>query len=45
MKKMWMDKQFDPNEKEAEKFIYLKALAADNPHIDESYHQILDSLP
>jgi hypothetical protein len=45
VKKMWMDHQFDPNEQEADKFAYLKALAADNPHLDESYHTTLESLP
>jgi hypothetical protein len=45
VKKMFIDREFDSNEKEADKFGYLKALASDNPHIDESYAQTLDSLP
>lgn len=45
VKKKWMDKIFDANEKEADQFAYLKALASDNPHIDEGYMKSLDSLP
>jgi len=45
VKKMWMDRMFDKNEKEQDKFIYLPAKAADNPYLDFSYYEILDSLP
>ena len=45
VKKKFIDKEFDPNEQEANQFAYLPAMAIDNPHIDDSYAQILDSLP
>lgn len=45
VKKMFIDRIFDPNEQEADQFMYLKALASDNPHIDEAYEKVLASLP
>jgi hypothetical protein len=45
VRKKWMDGEFDPNEKEAHRFTYLPAKAEDNPHLDFTYLQILDSLP
>jgi phage terminase large subunit len=45
VKKKWMDREFDANEVEADQFMYLKALASDNEHIDKGYMKSLDSLP
>lgn len=46
VKKIWMDKEFEPEMLPiANEFSYLKALAEDNPHIDEGYMKTLDSLP
>jgi phage terminase large subunit len=45
VKKIWIDKEFDKNEKEADKFCFIKAKVDDNPYIDPSYILSLDSLP
>lgn len=45
VKKIWMDKIFEPTEQEAEKFVFIKAKATDNPHLDASYRQTLEGLP
>lgn len=45
VKKLWIDKEFDPEEKEASQFVYLKALPVDNPYLSESYKMALQSLP
>ncbi len=45
VKKLWIDKIYDPNEKEKDKFFYIKALVDDNPHNSQSYRDQLDSLP
>lgn len=45
VKKIWMDKEFEPNEKEAHRFQYIKATAYDNPHLDENYYSQLEGLP
>src|SRR3990167_5787672 len=34
VKKKWIDREFDPNEKEQEQFMYVPATIDDNPHID-----------
>ncbi len=46
VKKLWIDRDF-PEEllKEAQEFIYVRALPTDNPHLAESYLRTLDSLP
>lgn len=45
VKKIWLDKQFDAEEQEKDQFVYIRALAQDNPHIDKSYLKQLESLP
>jgi hypothetical protein len=45
VKKLWMDKQFDENEIEANQFFYVKALPDDNPHLPKTYFAQLESLP
>ncbi len=45
VKKLWIDRFYDPGEKEAELFAYVKATAKDNPFISASYLKSLDSLP
>lgn len=45
VKKRWLDRKFDENETEPEEFVYVRALAQDNPHIDKSYLKQLESLP
>lgn len=45
VKKLWLDRQFDDNESEPDEFVYIRALATDNPHIDKSYLKQLESLP
>jgi len=45
VKKIWFDKQFEPGEKEADKFFFVPATAYDNPYLDESYYAALEGLP
>ncbi len=46
VKQIWMDKIFDPNEREADKFHYIRAVAGDNKaNLDEAYFQQLEGLP
>jgi len=45
VKKIWIDHEFDKNEKESDKFCFIKAKVDDNPYIDPSYIISLDSLP
>lgn len=45
IKKMWMLRQFEPYEKEANQFYFVKATAYDNPHLEESYFNSLSGLP
>lgn len=45
VKKLWMDRQFEPNEQEADKFVYVPAKFTDNPNKNESYEATLNSLP
>jgi hypothetical protein len=42
---MWIDKQFESTEKEADRFYFLPAKAADNPHLSQSYFDSLAGLP
>jgi len=42
---MFIDRQFDENEQEAELFGFIQALASDNPYLAKSYIKTLDSLP
>ena len=45
VKKLFIDKEYDLEEKEADKFAFIQALADDNPYITASYLLTLDSLP
>ena len=46
VKKIWMDKEFEPTEKEADKFTYIRATAHDNRmNLDASYFDQLEGLP
>lgn len=45
VKRLWIDRQFSENEKEADLFRYVPALPTDNPHLAESYMLTLQSLP
>jgi len=46
VKKIWMDKEFEPNEKESEQFTYIRATAHDNrTNLDASYFDQLEGLP
>lgn len=45
VKKRWLDRAFPEEEQEKEEFIYIKALAKDNPHIAKDYLKQLESLP
>ena len=46
VKKIWMDRDFEPEEMdEAHEYFYVAALAKDNPHIAQSYLKQLDTLP
>lgn len=45
VKKLWIDRDFPEEEQEREQFVYIPALARDNPHLDPAYLRQLDSLP
>lgn len=46
VKKIWMDKEFEPTEKEADKFMYLRATAHDNSkNLPSAYFDQLEGLP
>ena len=45
VKDMFIDKNFNPNEQEAEKFVYIPAKATDNPYLDKGYYIQLEGLP
>jgi hypothetical protein len=45
VKKYWIDRDFPPEEQEADEFVYVPAFAKDNPHLDPAYLRQLDSLP
>ena len=45
VKNMWVKRLFPPNEKEQYEFVYVPALPTDNPHLDKSYYDALESLP
>jgi len=47
VKKLWIDRQFPVYEQEQNEFKYVRAVLADNPHIntDRSYLKSLESLP
>lgn len=46
VKQQWMDKIFDPNEREADSFHYIRAVAGDNKaNLDDNYFKQLEGLP
>lgn len=45
VKKLWIDRDFDENEQEADQFVYIKALPSDNDSLAKSYLLTLESLP
>lgn len=45
VKDMWINKIFDNNEKEKERFAFIQAKVEDNPHLTKDYLNSLDSLP
>lgn len=45
VKKMWIDKVFDKNEKEYDKFFFIPAKVKDNPYVSQSYIESLESAP
>jgi len=45
VKKIWIDRIFDPNEAEAGQFFFIPAKVEDNPYLDKSYFESLKSLP
>lgn len=45
VKKLWIDRVYDPGEKESNEFAYVRATVDDNPFIDPSYLLSLESLP
>lgn len=46
VKKLWMDRDFEPEElEEADQYYYVPAKAEDNPHLAHSYLKQLDTLP
>lgn len=45
VKKLWMDRVFEPTEQEKDQFQYVPAKPEDNPHLGEDYYKIFDGLP
>lgn len=45
VKKRWIDRDFEPEEREKAEFHYVRATVEDNPHIDQGYLLTLESLP
>ena len=45
VKKLWIDRIYDSEEKEKDQFFFVQAKASDNKYLDKNYFQILDSLP
>ncbi len=45
VKDIWLNREFDANENEQDQFVFVKALATDNPNLPESYFKTLQSLP
>jgi hypothetical protein len=45
VRKLWMDGEFDANEREAKEFVYVPSKGADNPHLDATYYDQLSSMP
>src|SRR3990167_567125 len=45
VKRIWIERKFDENEKHPEQFFFVQAKATDNKNLGESYYHVLDSLP
>ena len=45
VKKLWIDRQFSPEDPKKEQFHFIKSLPTDNPHNSQSYLDELKSLP
>jgi phage terminase large subunit len=46
VKQLWIDRKFPEElQPKADEFIFIRALPADNPHLDQSYWDELNSLP
>ena len=45
VKRIWIKKEFEPGEKEANQFCFIRSLASDNPHLARSYYDTLEGLP
>lgn len=45
VKQLWLNRQYDSNEKEQDQFVYIQAKAKDNPHLDPNYVNSLQGLP
>lgn len=45
VKKLWIDRDFDPEEEEAHEFAFTQAFATDNPTVTDTYMAQLNSLP
>jgi len=45
VKKLWIDKAYYQSEKEPDQFVYIPAKLKDNPHIDPSYIDQVESIP
>lgn len=46
VRKFWIERDFPPElQGQAEQFVFVPALPTDNPHLDQSYWQMLSTLP
>lgn len=45
VKKLWMDKEYEPTEKEQNQFYFIQSKASDNPYLPENYYASLAGLP
>lgn len=45
VKRLWVDRNFSPDEKQAEQFHFVKALPSDNQYLPKTYYETLSSLP
>jgi phage terminase large subunit len=45
VKRLWIDRDFPPDEPSPEEFVFVQAFARDNPHISREYIRQLEGLP
>ncbi len=45
VKQLWMDKVYEPTEKEKDQFKFVSSRVVDNPYLDKSYTVALEGLP